>query len=68
MKIAYFGLPLGALLLARDGHDLGPVVLSPVAGLGRRRLRRQVAADYQRLRVGSQHLQGDARTGRQGRR
>lgn len=40
MKIAYFGLPLGALLLARDGHDLTPVVLSPVEAPGRRRLSR----------------------------
>jgi methionyl-tRNA formyltransferase len=40
LKIAYFGLPLGALLLARDGHELGPVVLSPVEGPGRRRLER----------------------------
>lgn len=40
MKIAYFGLPLGALLLAHDGHELGPIVLSPVAAPGRRRLRR----------------------------
>jgi methionyl-tRNA formyltransferase len=39
LKIAYFGLPLGALLLARDGHELGPVVLSPVEAPGRRRLR-----------------------------
>ncbi|HKY39043.1 MAG TPA: formyltransferase family protein [Polyangiaceae bacterium] len=39
MKIAYFGLPLGALLLARDGHQLGPVVLSPVEAPGRFRLR-----------------------------
>ncbi|MES1187031.1 MAG: formyltransferase family protein [Myxococcales bacterium] len=38
MKIAYFGLPLGALLLAADGHELGPVVLSPVEAPGRRRL------------------------------
>ena len=38
MKIAYFGLPLGALLLAADGHALGPVVLSPVEAPGRRRL------------------------------
>lgn len=39
MKIGYFGLPLGALLLLGDGHDLGPVVLSPVEAPGRRRLR-----------------------------
>lgn len=38
MKIAYFGLPLGALLLARDGHALGPVILSPIEAPGRRRL------------------------------
>ena len=38
MKIAYFGLPLGALLLARDGHTLASVVLSPVEAPGRRRL------------------------------
>ena len=42
MKIAYFGLPLGALLLAAGGHALGPVVLSPVDAPGRRRLRRLV--------------------------
>jgi methionyl-tRNA formyltransferase len=40
LKIAYFGLPLGALLLARDGHELGPVVLSPVEAPGLRRLER----------------------------
>jgi methionyl-tRNA formyltransferase len=38
MKIAYFGLPLGALALWRDGHALSLVVLSPVAAPGRRRL------------------------------
>lgn len=38
MRIAYFGLPLGALLLARDGHELQSVALSPVAAPGRRRL------------------------------
>ena len=44
MKIAYFGLPLGALSLAHDGHELGLVVLSPVAAPGRRRLRRLLPA------------------------
>ncbi len=38
MKIAYFGLPLGALLLARDGHELTSIVLSPIDAPGRRRL------------------------------
>jgi len=42
LKIAYFGLPLGALLLARDGHQLGPVILSPIEAPGRRRLTRLV--------------------------
>lgn len=40
MKIAYFGLPLGAWALWRDGHNLGLVVLSPVPAPGRRRLGR----------------------------
>lgn len=38
LRIAYFGLPLGALLLLRDGHHLSLCVLSPVAAPGRRRL------------------------------
>jgi methionyl-tRNA formyltransferase len=42
LKIAYFGLPLGALLLAHDGHQLGPVILSPIEAPGRRRLKRLV--------------------------
>jgi methionyl-tRNA formyltransferase len=42
LKIAYFGLPLGALLLRHDGHELGPIVLSPVDAPGRRRLARLV--------------------------
>jgi methionyl-tRNA formyltransferase len=40
LKIAYFGLPLGALLLAADGHLLEPLVLAPVEAPGRRRLHR----------------------------
>jgi methionyl-tRNA formyltransferase len=40
LKIAYFGLPLGALLLRHDGHLLDPIVLSPTEAPGRRRLRR----------------------------
>lgn len=42
MKIAYFGLPLGALLLHHDGLELGPCVLAPVEAPGRRRLGRIV--------------------------
>lgn len=40
LRIAFFGLPLAAYLLARDGHDLGFAALSPVAAPGFRRLRR----------------------------
>lgn len=43
MKVAYFGLPLGALLLQLDGHRLGPIVLSPIDAPGRRRLCRRSA-------------------------
>jgi methionyl-tRNA formyltransferase len=42
LKIAYFGLPLGALLLASDGHQLSPVILSPIEAPGRRRLNRLI--------------------------
>ena len=48
MKIAYFGLPLGACALSRDGHALSLVVLSPVAAPGRRRLARALG-DVRRL-------------------
>ncbi len=39
-RIAFFGLPLAAHLLLRDGHELALAVLSPIAGPGRRRVRR----------------------------
>ena len=42
MIVGYFGLPLGAHLLLRDGHTLDPCVLSPLAAPGRRRVARQV--------------------------
>ena len=45
MKVAYFGLPLGALLLAADGHALSPVVLAPVPAPGRRRLLARLGAE-----------------------
>ncbi|MEO7033736.1 MAG: formyltransferase family protein [Polyangiaceae bacterium] len=45
MKVAYFGLPLGAHLLVRDGHELDPCVLSPLSAPGRRRVRRVVPAE-----------------------
>ncbi len=40
LKIGFFGLPLAALLLIEDGHEIRWAVLSPVAAGGRRRLRR----------------------------
>jgi hypothetical protein len=52
LKIAYFGLPLGALLLSEDGHELGPVVLSPIAAPGRRRLSQRPGS----LRVQNQEM------------
>lgn len=42
MKIAYFGLPLGALRLFHEGFDVGPVILAPVPAPGRRRLARHL--------------------------
>ncbi len=42
MKIGYFGLPLGAHLLLRDGHELDPCVLSPLPAPGRRRVAARV--------------------------
>ncbi len=43
MKIAFFGLPLAALCLRRDGHNVQLAVLSPVAAPGARRLRAALA-------------------------
>ena len=44
MKLVCLGLPLAPLLLLKDGHTIDLVVLSPVAGPGRRRLVRGVGA------------------------
>ncbi|HTQ04963.1 MAG TPA: formyltransferase family protein [Polyangiaceae bacterium] len=44
LRIAHFGLPLAACLLARDGHDVGLSVLAPVDAPGRRRLTRCIGA------------------------
>ncbi|HEX4340165.1 MAG TPA: formyltransferase family protein [Polyangiaceae bacterium] len=38
IRVAYFGLPLGALLLARDGVTPSWIVLSPTDAPGRRRV------------------------------
>lgn len=39
LRIAFFGLPLAALLLARDGHDLALVAISRTDAVGLRRAR-----------------------------
>jgi methionyl-tRNA formyltransferase len=52
MVIAFFGLPLAALLLLEDGHDLALCVLSRADAVGVRRLSRRI--DPSRL-----HLKGD---------
>jgi methionyl-tRNA formyltransferase len=43
--LAYFGLPLGALTLLAQGHELAFAVLSPVPAAGRRRLLRHLGAN-----------------------
>jgi methionyl-tRNA formyltransferase len=50
IRVAYFGLPLGALLLAADGTPPVLVVLSPTEAPGRRRLRRRSNAPIVDLR------------------
>jgi methionyl-tRNA formyltransferase len=40
LRIAYFGLPLGAVLLAHDGHDLALAAFSFAKAVGMRRARR----------------------------
>ncbi|MGC4091726.1 MAG: formyltransferase family protein [Polyangiaceae bacterium] len=43
LRIAYFGLPLGALLLAADGHELAFAVISPIEAPGLRRVQARLA-------------------------
>jgi methionyl-tRNA formyltransferase len=45
VRVAYFGLPLGALLLHADGHEISFAVVSPVPAPGVRRLRRQLCPE-----------------------
>lgn len=45
MRIAFFGLPIAALLLLKDGLDVRFAVLSPIPHPGRRRLGNLLASD-----------------------
>ncbi|MGC4068268.1 MAG: formyltransferase family protein [Polyangiaceae bacterium] len=45
LRIGYFGLPLGSVLLAADGHRIEWAVLSPLPQPGRRRLRHHVDSE-----------------------
>jgi len=45
LSIGFFGLPLAALLLAGDGHDVRWCVLAPVDAPGRRRLNAALPED-----------------------
>jgi methionyl-tRNA formyltransferase len=51
VRIAYFGLPLAALLLLEDGHELECAVISRPDGVGLRRLVRQLGGDRVYLRA-----------------
>jgi methionyl-tRNA formyltransferase len=53
IHIAYFGLPLGALLLSHDGLTPDFCVLSPVAAPGARRLRQRCARVLDAAQLGS---------------
>jgi methionyl-tRNA formyltransferase len=46
LRIAFFGLPLAALLLARDGHDIVLAAVCRRDALGLRRARRQLGEDH----------------------
>jgi len=50
LRIVFFGLPLGALLLAHDGHEIALAAISRADGVGLRRLRRLCGADRVRLK------------------
>jgi methionyl-tRNA formyltransferase len=49
LRVAFFGLPLAAVLLARDGHEVAWAGLSRRDAVGQRRLRREIGA--KRVRV-----------------
>jgi methionyl-tRNA formyltransferase len=50
VRIAFFGLPLAALLLARDGHDVVFAGISRPGAMGTRRLARRIGRDRLHVR------------------
>jgi len=64
VRIAFFGLPLAAVLLARDGHELGYAGLVP--GIGARRVRTRLAPGRTRAmpELGSEGVVAEIRAAR----
>jgi methionyl-tRNA formyltransferase len=50
MRIAFFGLPIAALLLARDGHTVAYAATCRAEAIGTRRLRRAIGSDRVEVR------------------
>lgn len=44
MKIAFFGLPIAALLLAKDGHEIAYAAICRPGAIGTRRLKKRLGA------------------------
>jgi len=61
VRLAFFGLPLAAVLLARDGHELGYAGLVP--GIGARRVRTRLAAGrtFEMPELGSERVVAEIR-------
>lgn len=57
-RLVFFGLPLAALLLARDGHEVALAALSRTDAVGRRRIKRVLGPDrvLERPKAGSPAL------------
>jgi methionyl-tRNA formyltransferase len=57
--VAYFGLPLGALLLLEDGHLIDPCVVSMASAPGLHRLRRHFGSNLLEARRLEERLDGE---------
>lgn len=51
MRVAFFGLPLAGLLLARDGHDVVYAGICRRGAIGTRRLARRLASERREVEV-----------------